>query len=196
MKRLERRLEETRDDLETTIKAEIMGTGLNWRAYRPLNLFEMNAQSADDVDLSLKLLARWGDQQDQAGPHQGHRGDAGGRVQRGHFKARGGDRTLLGRGREAAPGDDMSDEPENITAALLREIRDELRGLRREVVDVRTLTLGTFDRMKRLERRLEETRDDLETTIKAEIMGTGLNWRRDLEDRLDALEETRKPPHG
>ena len=28
------------------------------RAYRPLNLFEMNAQSADDVDLSLKLLAR------------------------------------------------------------------------------------------------------------------------------------------
>ncbi|GAN75726.1 hypothetical protein Apmu_0637_02 [Acidiphilium multivorum AIU301] len=90
----------------------------------------------------------------------------------------------------------MSDEPENITAVLLREIRDELRGLRREVVDVRTLTLGTFDRMKRLERRLEETRDDLETTIKAEIMGTGLNWRRDLEDRLDALEETRKPPHG
>jgi len=62
----------------------------------------------------------------------------------------------------------MSDEPENITAVLLREIRDELRGLRREVVDVRTLTLGTFDRMKRLERRLEETRDDLETTIKAE----------------------------
>jgi hypothetical protein len=90
----------------------------------------------------------------------------------------------------------MSDEPENITAVLLREIRDELRGLRREVVDVRTLTLGTFDRMKRLERRLEETRDDLETTIKAEIMGTGLNWRRDLEDRLDALEDTRKPPHG
>ncbi len=90
----------------------------------------------------------------------------------------------------------MSDEPENITAVLLREIRDELRGLRREVVDVRTLTLGAFDRMKRLERRLEETRDDLETTIKAEIMGTGLNWRRDLEDRLDALEDTRKPPHG
>ena len=90
----------------------------------------------------------------------------------------------------------MSDEPENITAVLLREIRDELRGLRREVTDVRTLTLGTFDRMKRLERRIEETRDDLETTIKAEIMGTGLNWRRDLEDRLDALEDTRKPPHG
>lgn len=90
----------------------------------------------------------------------------------------------------------MSEEPENITTALLREIRDELRGLRREVTDVRTLTLGTFDRMKRLERRIEETRDDLETTIKAEIMGTGLNWRRDLEDRLDALEEARKPPHG
>lgn len=85
----------------------------------------------------------------------------------------------------------MSDEPDSITAVLLREIRDELRGLRRELVDVRTLTLGTFDRMKRLERRLEETRDDLETTIKAEIMGTGLNWRRDLESRIESLEADR-----
>ena len=85
----------------------------------------------------------------------------------------------------------MSDEPDSITAVLLREIRDELRGLRRELVDVRTLTLGTFDRMKRLERRLEETRDDLETTIKAEIMGTGLNWRRDLESRIESLETDR-----
>lgn len=85
----------------------------------------------------------------------------------------------------------MSDEPDSITAVLLREIRDELRGLRREVVDVRTLTLGTFDRMKRLERRLEETRDDLETTIKAEIMGAGLNWRRDLESRIESLEADR-----
>ncbi|GAN75727.1 hypothetical protein Apmu_0637_03 [Acidiphilium multivorum AIU301] len=34
------------------------GKSEKMRAYRPLNLFEMNAQSEDDVDLSLKLLAR------------------------------------------------------------------------------------------------------------------------------------------
>ncbi len=82
----------------------------------------------------------------------------------------------------------MSDDRQNITTALLREIRDEIRGSRNDVTDIRTLALGTFDRTKRVERRLEEVRDDLETTIKAEIMGTGLNWRTELESRLDALE--------
>ncbi|MCB8880588.1 hypothetical protein ACELLULO517_10115 [Acidisoma cellulosilytica] len=61
-------------------------------------------------------------------------------------------------------------ETESLTNMLLREIRDEVKSLRYELGDVRTLSLSTFDRVKRLERRLEETRDDLETTIKAEIM--------------------------
>lgn len=82
----------------------------------------------------------------------------------------------------------MTDTPD-ITTVLLREIRDELRGLRHEVGDVRTLCLATFDKTKRLERKIEEVRDDLESTIKAEIMGTGLNWRRELEARMDALAE-------
>jgi uncharacterized protein involved in exopolysaccharide biosynthesis len=87
----------------------------------------------------------------------------------------------------------MVDEPDSITVIVLRELRDEVRGLRREVQDLRTLALGTFDRVKRLDRRLEETRDDLETTIKAEIMGTGMNWRRELESRIEALEDGVKP---
>ncbi len=87
----------------------------------------------------------------------------------------------------------MVDEPDSITVIVLRELRDEVRGLRREVQDLRTLALGTFDRVKRLDRRLEETRDDLETTIKAEIMNTGMNWRRELESRIEALEDGVKP---
>ncbi len=79
-------------------------------------------------------------------------------------------------------------ETESLTNLSLREIRDDVKALRLELSDVRTLSLSTFDRIKRLERRLEETRDDLETTIKAEIMGTGLNWRRALEDRIAAIE--------
>jgi hypothetical protein len=84
-------------------------------------------------------------------------------------------------------------DAESLTNLLLREIRDEVKALRHDVTDVRTLCLSTFDRTKRLERRLEEMRDDLEGTIKAEIMGTGLNWRRDLEDRMAEIEAAHRP---
>ena len=60
-------------------------------------------------------------------------------------------------------------EPESITALLLREIRDEVKELRRDVTDVSTLCLATFERMKRLDRRLEETRDELDMSSKAGI---------------------------
>ncbi len=83
----------------------------------------------------------------------------------------------------------MSDDLPNITTILLREIRDELKKLGRDVSDVRTVCLGTFERVKRVERRLEEVRDDMEATIKAEIMGTGEMWRRDLEKRIEAIEQ-------
>lgn len=76
-------------------------------------------------------------------------------------------------------------EPANLTAEILRELRDEVRGFRREQNDMRTLTLATFDRIKRLERRLEEVRDDLESTIKAEIMGRLGNFETEMERRLE-----------
>ncbi|MCB8874992.1 hypothetical protein [Acidisoma silvae] len=84
-------------------------------------------------------------------------------------------------------------ETESLTNLLLREIRDEVKSLRVEVGDVRTLSLSTFDRVKRLERRMEELRDDLETTIKAEIMGVGVNWRRALEIRMADIEASNGP---
>jgi predicted nuclease with TOPRIM domain len=85
-------------------------------------------------------------------------------------------------------------EGESLTIVLLREIRDEMKTLRAELGDVQRLSLSVFDRVKRLERRLEETRDDLETTIKAEIMGARLNWCRSLEDRLAAIETELSSP--
>jgi predicted nuclease with TOPRIM domain len=84
-------------------------------------------------------------------------------------------------------------DAESLTNLLLREVRDDVKALRHEVTDVRTLCLSTFDRMKRLERRLEETRDDLESTSKTEIMGTGLNWRRNLGERIAEIEAAHQP---
>ena len=55
-------------------------------------------------------------------------------------------------------------------------------------------TLADFRAQSAALRRLEETRDDLETTIKAEIMGAGLSWRGDLERRIEML-EAEEPQH-
>ena len=58
----------------------------------------------------------------------------------------------------------MSDQPENITLRLLRDIR-------REMTDQRTLLLALVEQGQRLERRITETRDDIELMLKAELMG-------------------------
>ena len=81
--------------------------------------------------------------------------------------------------------DQTPSEPANLTLEILRELREEMRHFRREQNEMRTLTLATFDRIKRVERRLEEVRDDLESTVKAEIMGRLGNFETEMERRLD-----------
>ena len=76
-------------------------------------------------------------------------------------------------------------EPASLTVEILPELRDEMRLFRREQTDMRSLALATYERTKRLERRLEEVRDDLETAIKMEIMGRLANFETEMEKRLD-----------
>ena len=58
----------------------------------------------------------------------------------------------------------MSDQPENITLRLLREIR-------REITDQRTVLLALVEQGLLLERGITETRDDIELMLKAESDG-------------------------
>jgi hypothetical protein len=53
---------------------------------------------------------------------------------------------------------------EDIRVVLLRDIR-------REMTDQRTLLLALVDQGQRLERRISETKDDIELMLKAELMG-------------------------
>ena len=76
-------------------------------------------------------------------------------------------------------------EPASLTVEILRELRDEMRLFRREQTGMRSPALATYERTKRLERRLEEVRDDLETAIKMEIMGCLANFESEMEKRLD-----------
>ncbi|UJW74573.1 hypothetical protein [Rhizobium sp. SL42] len=79
-------------------------------------------------------------------------------------------------------------------ARLGQKTNDELKILRKDVGEIRTLCLQSYDYMKRVERRSGELRDDLEITLKMELGGgiahlrTGLeSGLRRIEDKLDEL---------
>ncbi len=67
----------------------------------------------------------------------------------------------------------MSDEPitlEFIGRTMLA-MQAEMREMRREVADLRSLVLLTVDQVRRTDRHVVELRDELELIIKAEVMG-------------------------
>ncbi|MBY4641566.1 hypothetical protein K6L44_16570 [Gluconacetobacter entanii] len=68
-------------------------------------------------------------------------------------------------------------------------ILEQLRLIRKEIADLRTVTLANADRSRRLERRLEEMRDDIELMMKAELMGRLGHFEAQVENRLDAMSD-------
>lgn len=65
---------------------------------------------------------------------------------------------------------------------------DETRHMRKEVADVRSLTLQTFEFSRRVERRQSELRDDLEITIKMEFGGGFANLQTSIDGSLGRIE--------
>lgn len=83
----------------------------------------------------------------------------------------------------------MAEPTDNLILELLRAIR-------REVADIRALTLQNTEYNRRLERRIggveqriEDLKDDLELMIKAELMGRLSHFETLFDHRLDALAE-------
>jgi hypothetical protein len=66
---------------------------------------------------------------------------------------------------------------------------DETRTLKKEVADIRTLTLQTIEYGRRVERRLSEMRDDLELIIKTEFGGGFAHMQTTLENSIFQLAE-------
>ncbi|WP_274626615.1 hypothetical protein [Arvimicrobium flavum] len=73
-------------------------------------------------------------------------------------------------------------------AKHLQTLIDETRLLRKDVSEVRTLTLQTFEFARRVERRQSELRDDLEVTIKMEFGGGFANLQTSLDASLGRIE--------
>jgi hypothetical protein len=76
-----------------------------------------------------------------------------------------------------------------LLARLCQQTVQETRALRKEVADVRTLSLQTVEYARRIERRVGEQRDDLELMIKAELGGALANMQTQLENHLRPLQD-------
>jgi hypothetical protein len=61
------------------------------------------------------------------------------------------------------------------------------------MADQRDLLLALVEQGQRLERRITETRDDIELMLKAELMGRMGNFEARFETRLEALEAATAP---
>ena len=64
---------------------------------------------------------------------------------------------------------------------------DEMRALRRELADVRSLSLQNHDYDRRLDRRMSELKDDLEVMPKAELMGRMGHMETKIENYLQPI---------
>ncbi|MBO1361770.1 hypothetical protein J2D73_18470 [Acetobacter sacchari] len=82
----------------------------------------------------------------------------------------------------------MTDEPTNL-------ILEQLKLIRKEQADQRTLLLHHTDLLRRIERRVaegerrvDELKDDLEMMLKSEIMGRLGNFENEIDRRMDEIE--------
>ncbi|MBU1384086.1 MAG: hypothetical protein KKG14_07885 [Alphaproteobacteria bacterium] len=82
---------------------------------------------------------------------------------------------------------------ETVDLALLAKLAEqtlaEVRQLRKEVADVRTLALQSTEFTRRMERRVNELKDDLELMLKSELMGQLTNVESRIEASIDGLSE-------
>ena len=87
----------------------------------------------------------------------------------------------------------MADDNEPISldllARLCRQTLQETRATRKEMAEVRSLSLQTIDYARRIERRVAEQRDDLELMLKAELGGSMAHMQTQLDNHLQPIED-------
>jgi hypothetical protein len=74
-------------------------------------------------------------------------------------------------------------------ARLCQQTLQEARALRKDVADVRSLSLTTIEYARRIERRVGEQRDDLEMMLKAELGGSLAHMQTQFENYLQPIHD-------
>lgn len=82
---------------------------------------------------------------------------------------------------------------ENIDLTFLarqnEKLLAEVGALRREVNDIRTLTIGSVEYGRRLDRKINEVKDDMELMLKSELSGRFAHFETRLSSSLDRIVE-------
>jgi uncharacterized membrane protein YccC len=81
----------------------------------------------------------------------------------------------------------MAEPDLTLLTKLAEQTLGEIRQLRRELADVRTLTLQNSEYSRRIERRTNELKEDLELMIKSELMGQLSNVETRLEASIEGI---------
>ncbi len=81
----------------------------------------------------------------------------------------------------------MADVSLEMIQALVEHSLEGQNEMRRDTDDTRRVIIAALDQGRRIERRVEELRDDLEPMIKAELMGRVGHFETRIEARMEAL---------
>jgi len=76
----------------------------------------------------------------------------------------------------------MVEADNTLLLSLLREIRTDIR-------DLRTVTLGNTEAIRRVERRVNELPDELELMLKAEALGRSAHFETLYDEKLAKFQE-------
>lgn len=88
---------------------------------------------------------------------------------------------------------EMSENRENAILEQLRQMRTEVQEVRAAALQNAEYARRLEHRMASFEQRLGKLRDDLELSIKAELMGRVGHFETVIEQRLDALGDLIRP---
>ncbi len=85
----------------------------------------------------------------------------------------------------------MPDDPISLEllTRLCQQTLQEARATRKELADIRAVSLQTIEYARRIERRVAEQRDDLELMIKAELGGSLAHLQTRIENHLQPIED-------
>jgi hypothetical protein len=76
----------------------------------------------------------------------------------------------------------MAEADDSLMLAILRELRAEMR-------QQRTLLLQLTEAVHRLERRISDTRAEIELMLKAELLGSLTHFETQMDERIARLED-------
>ena len=93
----------------------------------------------------------------------------------------------------------MAEADDSLTLAILRELRAEMRQQRTLLLQLSEAVHRLERRFGDIERRISDTRAEIDLMLKAELLGSLTHFERQMDERIARLEDrvsALERPHG